>query len=131
MSTSVVKGRGKGIVVTTSVGTEAGKIQAHLAKAKQPKTPLQKRLAVLGRWLVFVALFVAALIVAIGLIRGREATEMVLIGVSLGVSVIPEGLATVVVVTMALGVRRMAKKNAIVRCLYKCSKHLCSSYCYI
>jgi len=115
MSTTVTKGRGKGIVVTTSTSTEAGKIQENLSKAKQPPTPLQRRLAVLGRWLVFAALFLCALIIAIGLIRGRDAKATVLLGVSLGVSVIPEGLTTVVVVTMALGVRRMAKKHAIVR----------------
>jgi Ca2+-transporting ATPase len=141
MSTTVVKGRGTGLVVTIGTKTEAGKISESLAKAKQPVTPLQRRLSILGRWLVFIAVFLALLIIAIGLIRNRDAREMVLLGVSLGfvfkqqalvafaflltslafsrfplsVSVIPEGLATVCIVTMALGVRRMAKKNAIVR----------------
>jgi magnesium-transporting ATPase (P-type) len=115
MSTTVVKGRGKGIVITTGIKTEAGKISEHLAKAKQPQTPLQRKLGVLGKWLVFIAGWLCGLIIAIGLIQGKPVQPLVLLAVSLGVSVIPEGLATVVVVTMALGVRRMAKKNAIVR----------------
>jgi P-type E1-E2 ATPase len=77
-------------------------------------TPLQRKLATLGKWLVLISLVSCALVVAIGLGRGYG-TEIVEVGVSLAVSVIPEGLVTVVTLTMAVGVTRMAQRKAIVR----------------
>lgn len=115
MSTSVVRGRGKGVVVKIGSNTEAGKISASLNTAKQPKTPLQRRLHNLGLWLVFASVFLCLLIISIGLIRGKGVKEMLILGISLGVSVIPEGLVAVTTVTMAIGVQRMAKKNAVIR----------------
>lgn len=115
MSTSVVRGRGKGVVVKIASNTEAGKISASLNSAKQPRTPLQNRLSTLGKWLVAASIFLCLLIISIGLMRGKETKEMLILGISLGVSVIPEGLVAVTTVTMAIGVQRMAKKNAVIR----------------
>eukprot|EP01125_Pyxidicula_operculata_P017453 TRINITY_DN610_c3_g1_i2.p1 TRINITY_DN610_c3_g1~~TRINITY_DN610_c3_g1_i2.p1 ORF type:complete len:1197 (-),score=350.08 TRINITY_DN610_c3_g1_i2:63-3653(-) len=117
MTTSVTKGRGRGIVVQTGLHTEAGKISLNLATATQPPTPLQRRLDFLGKILVVAAVILCGLIVGIGAAWHVEKVwpDYVKIAISLGVSVIPEGLVAVTTVTMAIGVQRMAKKNAIVR----------------
>ncbi|TPX72328.1 hypothetical protein SpCBS45565_g00603 [Spizellomyces sp. 'palustris'] len=115
MTTVVARGRGKGIVVRTGNNTEIGKISTAITAAPKRKTSLQVKLAKLGKWLVGLSIFLCALIIVIGIAYKRDAVEMVKIGVSLAVSVIPEGLVAVVTVTMALGVVRMAKRHAIVR----------------
>jgi len=114
----VVKGRGKGIVVATAEHTEMGKISLRLSKAKTPKTPLQKRLTRLGLWLVIVSVALCVVIVVIGFARGNYWLDMLRVGISLAVSVIPEGLVAVTTVTMAIGVSRMAKNNVVVRKLH-------------
>jgi Ca2+-transporting ATPase len=118
MSTVVVKGRGKGIVVTTGASTEMGKISVRLNNAKSPKTPLQKRLTKLGIILVIVAVVLCVIIVVVGFVRGNYWLDMLKVGVSLAVSVIPEGLVAVTTVTMAIGVSRMSKHNVLVRQLH-------------
>ncbi|TPX32446.1 hypothetical protein SmJEL517_g04459 [Synchytrium microbalum] len=115
MATVVARGRGKGIVVRTGEQTEMGKISKALTSQKSPKTPIQIKLANLGKWLVVLSAVLCILIVIIGLAYRRPALVMIEVGISLAVSVIPEGLVAVVTVTMALGVRRMATQNAIVR----------------
>eukprot|EP01128_Nolandella_sp_AFSM9_P003897 TRINITY_DN1713_c0_g1_i1.p1 TRINITY_DN1713_c0_g1~~TRINITY_DN1713_c0_g1_i1.p1 ORF type:complete len:1151 (+),score=297.03 TRINITY_DN1713_c0_g1_i1:53-3505(+) len=115
MTTTVVGGRGKGIVSTIGVRTEAGKIAESLVKSTQPPTPLQKRLDFLGKVLVVIALALVMMIVGIGFIRDEEVVDLVKLSVSLGVSAIPEGLVAVTTVVMAIGVQRMAKKNGIIR----------------
>ncbi|KAI8817928.1 uncharacterized protein EV422DRAFT_590002 [Fimicolochytrium jonesii] len=115
MTTTVARGRGKGIVVRTGDNTEIGKISSAITAAPKRKTSLQIKLAKLGKWLVALSIGLCALIIVIGVLYKRDTLEVVKIGVSLAVSVIPEGLVAVVTVTMALGVVRMAKRNAIVR----------------
>eukprot|EP01111_Echinosteliopsis_oligospora_P014583 TRINITY_DN5519_c0_g1_i1.p1 TRINITY_DN5519_c0_g1~~TRINITY_DN5519_c0_g1_i1.p1 ORF type:complete len:699 (-),score=251.22 TRINITY_DN5519_c0_g1_i1:1329-3425(-) len=117
MSTGVTRGRGKGIVVSSGHSTEVGKISGALASvaSKTKKTPLQRKLSKLGKWLVGIALILCILVVVIGVVRGNNLMNMIKTGISLAVSVIPEGLVAVVTITMALGVQRMAKRNAIVR----------------
>lgn len=115
MSTVVARGRGKGIVVRTGIYTEIGKISNAITAQPHRKTNLERKLEYLGRWLVVLAIFLCILIVVIGVAYKNNAEEQVKVGISLAVSVIPEGLVAVVTVTMALGVVRMAKKNAIVR----------------
>jgi Ca2+-transporting ATPase len=115
MSTYVTKGRGKGIVVSTGKNTEIGKISETLSTAKMPKTRLEKTLRTLGIILVILSLVVCAIMTTIGFIRGFETIEIIKTGVSLAVSVIPEGLVAVTTFTMALSVQRMAKKHVIVR----------------
>jgi Ca2+-transporting ATPase len=118
MSTMVVKGRGKGVVVATAEHTEMGKISLRLSKAKTPRTPLQKKLTRLGLWLVVVSVVLCVLIVVIGFARGNYWLDMLRVGISLAVSVIPEGLVAVTTVTMAIGVSRMAKHSVVVRKLH-------------
>ncbi|KAI9028210.1 hypothetical protein CLU79DRAFT_787889 [Phycomyces nitens] len=119
MSTTVARGRGKGIVVRTGVQTEIGKISTAIQKGskRKTKTPIQRKLARLGLYLVALAVVLCALVVVIGIAWKKDVKTMVNIGLSLAVSVIPEGLVAVTTVTMALGVRRMAVKHCIVRTL--------------
>ncbi|KAI7905785.1 uncharacterized protein BX663DRAFT_500904 [Cokeromyces recurvatus] len=119
MATTVARGRAKGIVVRTGLKTEIGKISAAIQSGTKHKvkTPIQKKLGKLGIYLVALAIFLCALVVVIGVIWKRNAKEMVNIGLSLAVSVIPEGLVAVTTVTMAIGVRRMAANKCIVRTL--------------
>jgi len=116
MSTLVSKGRATAIVVNTGATTEVGRIYSALNASSEGDqlTPLQKKLATLGKWLVLIALLSCALVVGIGLGRGYG-EDIIHIGISLAVSVIPEGLVTVVTLTMAVGVTRMAQRKAIVR----------------
>ena len=118
MSTLVSKGRALAVVVNTGATTEVGRIYSALNNSNKngdsALTPLQRKLASLGKWLVLIALVSCALVVAIGLGRGYG-EDIVHIGISLAVSVIPEGLVTVVTLTMAVGVTRMAARKAIVR----------------
>jgi len=115
MGTVVAHGRGKGLVVRTGDNTEIGKISNSITSQPQAKTNIQRKLDILGKWLVVLAIVLCIIIVVINLIYGNDTKETINIGLSLAVSVIPEGLVAVVTVTMALGVRRMAKRNAIVR----------------
>jgi len=115
MGTVVAHGRGKGLVVRTGEYTEIGKISNSITSQPQAKTSIQRKLDILGKWLVVIAIVLCIIIVVINLIYGNDTKTTIEIGLSLAVSVIPEGLVAVVTVAMALGVRRMAKRNAIVR----------------
>ncbi|KAJ3348983.1 P-type ATPase [Entophlyctis luteolus] len=115
MTTVVSRGRGKGIVVRTGESTEIGRISKAITSTKTEETAIQKKLHSLGKWLVILSVFLCVLVIVIGVAYHHPALDMVKVGVSLAVSVIPEGLVAVVTVTMALAVGRMAKRNAIVR----------------
>ncbi|KAJ3046137.1 P-type ATPase [Rhizophlyctis rosea] len=115
MTTVVARGRAKGIVVRTGNNTEIGKISSAITSQPNRKTSIQIKLERLGKWLVALSILLCVLVVVIGLAWKRDAVEMVKVGISLAVSVIPEGLVAVVTVTMALGVVRMARHQAIVR----------------
>ena len=115
MSTVVARGRAKGVVVRTGPQTEIGKISSAILNTKDVQTPMQIRLARLGIILVILSVALCALVVIIGLARQRNLMDIVTLGVTLAVSVIPEGLVAVVTVTMAIGVRRMAQRSAIIR----------------
>ncbi|OMJ21408.1 Calcium-transporting ATPase 1 [Smittium culicis] len=116
MGTMIVKGRGRGIVVRTGGNTEIGKISNAInSNNTSRKTPLQNRLKNLGIWLVGFAITLCAVVVIAGISWGHKVSTMFLSGLALAVSVIPEGLVAVTTVTMALAVRRMAKRNAIVK----------------
>ncbi len=112
---SVAYGRGRAVVVATGMETEMGKIAGLLAGEKQQKTPLQQRLAKLGKSLGLLALAVCGVIFVIGILSGLEVLELFLTAVSLAVAVIPEGLPAIVTVVLSIGVQRMVKKNAIIR----------------
>lgn len=115
MGTLVTRGNGMGIVVATGMDTEMGKISDLIQRAQSVETPLQRRLQQLGKILIVVALLLTILVIALGIIQGRDIYTMFLIGVSLAVAAIPEGLPAIVTVVLSLGVTRMIKQNAIVR----------------
>ncbi len=115
MSTLVTYGRGEGIVVATAMETEIGKIAKILDEDNDEMTPLQRRLDELGRILGYLAIGICALIFVIALFQKRDLFEMFLTAISLAVAAIPEGLAAIVAIVLALGVTRMSKINAIVK----------------
>lgn len=115
MGTLVRSGYGQGIVIATGAQTEFGAISASLQEIESPRTPLQLSMDRLGKELSYMSFGVIAFIMLIGLLRGWPFLELFQIGVSLAVAAIPEGLPIIVTVTLALGVLRMSKRNAIVR----------------
>jgi Ca2+-transporting ATPase len=115
MGTLVRSGYGQGIVIGTGPKTEFGAISASLQEIESPRTPLQLSMDRLGRDLSYMSFGVIAVIGVVGLLRGWSVLDMFQIGVSLAVAAIPEGLPIIVTVTLALGVLRMSKRNAIVR----------------
>ncbi len=112
---SVTYGTALAIVVGTGMNTEMGKIANLLESSKETKTPLQEKLAQLGKYLGIVALAACAVIFVIGLIDGMDIIEVFMIAVSLAVSAIPEGLPAIVTIVLSIGVQRMVSKNAIIR----------------
>ena len=114
-SSLVTYGRGKGIVVETGMNTEVGKIAEMLSGTEEQETPLQKKLNGLGKTLGIVSLIICVVIFIIGIIQGREIISMFMTAVSLAVAAIPEGLAAVSTIVLAIGVQKMVKRNAIVK----------------
>lgn len=113
--TLAVKGSGIGIVVATGMQTEMGKIAHLLQTTPTVMTPLQQKLEQLGKILIAIAIGLTALVVIAGVLHGHDVYTMFLAGVSLAVAAIPEGLPAIVTVSLALGVQKMIKRNAIVR----------------
>lgn len=114
-SCSVTYGRGQGIVVATGKDTEVGKIASMIQSVPEVKTPMQVRLDKLGQILAYAALGICAIIFVVGLLYGRDVLSMFMTAVSLAAAAIPEGLPAVSTIVLALGVQRLAKRNAIVR----------------
>lgn len=114
-SSIVTYGRGQGIVTATGMRTEMGKIADMLQTVPETKSPMQARLDQLGRYLGFAAMAICACIFIAGSLQGREVLSMFMIAVSLAVAAIPEGLPAVSTIVLAVGMRRLAEKNAIVR----------------
>lgn len=115
MSTLATYGRGVGVAVGTGMSTEIGKIAKMLEDQEQDLTPLQKKLAELGKTLGFAALGICAVMFVVGIIQKRDLLEMFLTSISLAVAAIPEGLPAIVTIVLAMGVQKMIKENAIVR----------------
>ncbi|MCG7854751.1 MAG: HAD-IC family P-type ATPase, partial [Methanoregulaceae archaeon] len=115
MGTSIVNGHGKGVVIATGMETEFGKIAGMTQTIGMEKTPLARRMDVLGRHLGLLTVGIAALVVIIGVLQMRDLLEMFLIGVTLAVAVIPEGLPAVVTLTLAIGVKQLYRKHCLVR----------------
>ena len=113
--TIVTAGRGRGIVVATGKSTEVGAIAEAVRGAERGETPLQERLQVFSRVILAVVIVGAAVTFALGLATGESASHMFTTAVGLAVAVVPEGLPVVFTIALALGVRRMARRNAIVR----------------
>ncbi|ADV46127.1 HAD-IC family P-type ATPase [Nitratifractor salsuginis] len=115
MGTSVTNGYARGVVVATGMATEFGKIARLTSEVKQTKTPLQKKLAVLGKKLGILSVAISVLVAIVGYLFGKDLMEMFLTGVSLAVAVVPEGLPAVVTITLALGVKAMVRQHALLR----------------
>ena len=115
MGTVVTYGRGYGIVVSTGMKTEIGKIAKMVEEAEEHTTPLQNRLADFARKLGFIVIAISVIVIAIGIIRGHELVEMITTGIALAVAAIPEGLPAVVTITLAIGLKKLAKHNALVK----------------
>ncbi len=113
--TKVTRGRARGVLVATGMGTELGRIASLLRKQEVSRTPLQQRLARFGRRLAFAVLAICAVIFIAGLLRGEPATLMFLTAVSLAVAAIPEALPAVVTISLALGARKMVEQHALIR----------------
>ncbi|MDB6135323.1 MAG: hypothetical protein JWM59_3566 [Verrucomicrobiales bacterium] len=116
MGTSVASGTGEAVVVGTAMRTELGRIAGLLNEADAGHdTPLQKKLNAFGRILMWAALGIVALLFGLGLLRGNNLPELFLTAISLAVAAMPEGLPAVVTVSLALGVRRMARRRVLIR----------------
>ncbi|EGS9998375.1 calcium-translocating P-type ATPase, PMCA-type [Clostridium perfringens] len=131
MGTKVLKGKGRFRVTAIGMSTKMGSIADMLQDIEEEKSPLKERLDGLGKILLVLCLAICALVTILGIIRGNDLTEMFLLGVSLAVAAIPEGLAAIVTVSLALGVSRMLKRNALVKKLpavetLGCTSVICS-----
>jgi Ca2+-transporting ATPase len=113
--TAVSYGRGRAIVTTTGMSTALGRVASLLEAHQAPATPLQVRLADLGRRIALATVAVCALVFTIGLARGEDTSQALLASVSLAVAAIPESLPAVVTISLALGAMRMAQQQAIIR----------------
>ncbi|MEG2634024.1 MAG: HAD-IC family P-type ATPase, partial [Oscillospiraceae bacterium] len=118
MGTSVMSGHGIAVVEKTGMSTEMGKIANLLGEVKEEPTPLQRRLASLGKFIAISCLACGASVAALGLARGENAMDMVLTGISLAVAAIPEGLPAIVTIVLALSVNRILSRGAVIRRLH-------------
>ncbi len=114
-SSLITYGRGKGIVVETAMKTEVGKIAEMINETEETQTPLQMKLNNLGKTLGIVALMICFIIFVVGMLYGKAPLNMFMTAVSLAVAAIPEGLAAVSTIVLAIGVQRMVRRNAIVK----------------
>lgn len=115
MSTNVTYGRGEGVVTATAMDTQIGKIAGMISQTDNEMTPLQKRLADLGKLLSVVAVVLCILLFLIAILQHRNIPEMLITAISLAVAAVPEGLPAVVTIVLALSVSRMVRVNTIVR----------------
>jgi P-type Ca2+ transporter type 2C len=115
MGCAVVNGRGVGMVTATGMNTEIGKITAQVQEVKPPPTPLQRNIAKLGRYIGIVVLAIIGVLIIIGVAKEYTFEEMFTLAVAAAVSAIPEGLPVMVTVVLALGMRRMASRHALIR----------------
>lgn len=115
MGTTVTYGRGVAVVVATGMATEIGKIASALREVKSEKTPLQRSINALGKWMIIVAVSIVVVLKVIGIGKGMGWVEIFMLSVAAVVAAIPEGLPAVVTVVLAVGMRAMARRNAIIR----------------
>ena len=131
MGTIALRGKGIAKVQSTGMKTEMGKIANMLDNIEAEKSPLKQKLASLGKVMVVICIAICVIVTIMGILRGQDKYEMFLLGVSLAVAAIPEGMAAIVTVALALGVSRMLKRNALVRKLpavetLGCTSIICS-----
>ena len=131
MGTTLTTGRGIAIVTATGMSTEMGSIASMIQSTGEESTPLEKRLDKIGKQLVYICLGICSIIFLLGIYRGETFYDMLLSATSLAVAAIPEGLPAIVTITLALGVQRMLKRNALIRKLpavetLGCTNIICS-----
>ena len=131
MGTIVLTGRATAKVISTGMDTEMGKIASMLQSIEKEKSPLKEKLGVLGKVITYLCIGICVIVTVTGVMRGENIYAMFLLGVSLAVAAIPEGLPAIVTVALALGVSRMLKRNALVRKLpavetLGCTSIICS-----
>lgn len=115
--TVVTRGRGRGYVVRTGTSTELGRIATAIREVGATATPLQERMIVFGKQIAMAVIILSLVVAVIGLVRGMPPAEILLVAIAMAVSGIPEGLPVVLTITFAVGIRRMARRNAIIRSL--------------
>ena len=115
MGTTVTYGRGKGVVTSTGMLTQLGMIATMLQNVEDEDTPLQRKLEQLGKTLGWACLVICALVFGVGWIRGGEPLEMFMVAVSLAIAAVPEGLPAIVTISLALGMREMVRRHALIR----------------
>ncbi len=115
MGTVITRGIGRAVVAATGMQTEFGKIAQQVQSVEEEATPLQQKLEAVGRRLAQAALAIVVIVFALGVWRGFPLIEMFLTSVSLAVAAVPEGLPAIMTITLAIGVQRMARRNAIIR----------------
>ena len=115
--TTVTRGRGRGIVVQTGVATELGRIAQSMRETGKTVTPLQRKIERFGKQVGVLTLVLAILVAALGVARGLSVPEIFVVAVAMVIGSVPEGLPVVLTVTLAIGVRRMANRRAIIRSL--------------
>ncbi len=113
--TSVVSGNGRALVTGTGMATEIGRVSELVSETEEVETPLEKRLARMGRRLIVFCLGVAVVVAVAGIAQGTEAGLMIKAAIALAVAAVPEGLPAVATITLAVGMRRMARRNALIR----------------
>lgn len=113
--TSVVRGSARAVVVATNMETEFGKIAALVQKIKPRKTPLEEKLDSFSKKVAVIVLILASVTIFIGIARGEETFNMVLAGIALAISVIPEGLPAIIAITFAFAIKRLKHDNALIR----------------
>jgi Ca2+-transporting ATPase len=115
LGTALLGGRAEAVIVATGMRTEMGRISELIEAAGGETTPLERRLAHLGRWLIVVVLALAAIYIGAGTLRGEDVGKMLVTGIVLAIAAVPEGLPTVATITLAIGMHRMARRSAILR----------------
>ncbi|RPF46862.1 Ca2+-transporting ATPase [Thermodesulfitimonas autotrophica] len=113
--TTVTYGRGLAVAVATGMKTELGRVAALIQTVEREPTPLQRRMAALGRALGVIALVIVAVVTGLGIMQGQDLKTMFLTGVSLAVAAVPEGLPAAVTIALALGAQRMLRRRALIR----------------
>lgn len=131
MGTTVVKGRGTVEVTATGMSTEMGAIAGMLDEIEEEPTPLQKKLDQVGRVIGYGCLLICAIVAGTGMLRGEKPLDMLITGISLAVAAVPEGLPAIVTISLALAVRRILKRNALIKKLHAvetlgCATVVCS-----
>jgi Ca2+-transporting ATPase len=131
MGTMITKGHAEALVYATGMTTEMGRIAGMLGSIEDEQTPLQKRLEQLGKFIAIGCLIICAVVSVTGILRGEPVFNMIVTGISLAVAAVPEGLPAIVTISLALGVSRMLKRNALIRKLTSvetlgCASVICS-----